>query len=97
MSPSRLREGIGEGVSRRFPGQSLPQPLPQAGGEFDHPNRNKVPLPLGEGLGEGLSTSAGPDETHSSPSQRSSRQLTANFITLIASLFDTHPPTRLVA
>jgi hypothetical protein len=37
MFPSRLREGLGEGLS--FPmrvvvwGYALPQPLPQAGGE----------------------------------------------------------------
>jgi len=31
-SPSRLREGSGEGLSE--PGQALPRPLPQAGGEF---------------------------------------------------------------
>ncbi len=33
--PSRLREGLGEGLSARIgaPGQALPRPLPQAGGE----------------------------------------------------------------
>jgi DNA replication and repair protein RecF len=41
LSPSRLREGSGEGVSDTVPckvadsAQSLPQPLPQAGGEID--------------------------------------------------------------
>jgi len=32
-SPSRLREGLGEGVSSSTYQQALPQPLPQAGGE----------------------------------------------------------------
>ncbi len=33
--PSRLREGLGEGLSsgRAHCGQTLPRPLPQAGGE----------------------------------------------------------------
>jgi propionyl-CoA carboxylase alpha chain len=35
QSPSRLREGLGEGLSSSFtaPEQALPRPLPQAGGE----------------------------------------------------------------
>jgi putative ABC transport system ATP-binding protein len=33
QSPSRLREGLGEGMSPSLHGQSLPQPLPQAGVE----------------------------------------------------------------
>ena len=35
MSPSRLREGLGEGLSMGSarPEQALPHPLPQAGGE----------------------------------------------------------------
>ncbi|GGA47940.1 hypothetical protein GCM10011395_17760 [Sphingomonas psychrolutea] len=32
FSPSRLREGLGEGCLAR-PSHALPQPLPQAGGE----------------------------------------------------------------
>ena len=32
QSPSRLREGLGEGASHPIQ-QALPQPLPQAGGE----------------------------------------------------------------
>ena len=36
-SPSRLREGIGEGLLRGPTEQALPQPLPQAGGESVDP------------------------------------------------------------
>jgi len=33
LSPFRLREGLGEGLSRLNPDYALPQPLPQAEGE----------------------------------------------------------------
>jgi propionyl-CoA carboxylase alpha chain len=50
-SPSRLREGLGEGESTHSTSSTLPQPLPQAGGEYEA--RGVDAVRVDDGVAEG--------------------------------------------
>jgi propionyl-CoA carboxylase alpha chain len=50
-SPSRLREGLGEGDSTHSTSSTLPQPLPQAGGEYEA--RGVDAVRVDDGVAEG--------------------------------------------